>query len=177
MNPVGALSELIDGEPDQPAIDDEHEQRDANETPGQPTVIEGEPLERPVEALEEGSDRPGEDVLFRRCRLVRLEQKRAQRRAQVSETSSEIAVAVAIVTANWRKNWPVIPVMNAAGMNTAEHERNGDERSRPPPPWSCRRRRAGSFPRECCARHSRPRRWRHRPRCRWRARDRTARGC
>lgn len=31
----------------------------------------------------------------------------------------EIAVAVAIVTANWRKNWPVMPLTSAAGMNTA----------------------------------------------------------
>ena len=37
----------------------------------------------------------------------------------VSETKQEIAVAVAIVTANWRKNWPEIPGMKAAGMNTA----------------------------------------------------------
>ena len=29
-------------------------------------------------------------------------------------------VAEAIVTANWRKNWPEIPGINAAGMNTAE---------------------------------------------------------
>ena len=29
-------------------------------------------------------------------------------------------VAEAIVTANWRKNWPEMPGMKAAGMNTAE---------------------------------------------------------
>ena len=33
--------------------------------------------------------------------------------------NAEITVDVAIVSANWRKNWPMIPVMNAQGTNTA----------------------------------------------------------
>ncbi len=28
-----------------------------------------------------------------------------------------------MVSANWRKNWPVMPVMNAHGMNTADSTR------------------------------------------------------
>ena len=33
--------------------------------------------------------------------------------------NAEITVETAIVRANWRKNWPVMPVMNAQGTNTA----------------------------------------------------------
>ena len=32
-------------------------------------------------------------------------------------------VETAIVTANWRKNWPVMPLMNAQGTNTAHSTR------------------------------------------------------
>ena len=39
---------------------------------------------------------------------------------RVSELIAEITVETAIVTANWRKNWPVIPLMNAHGTNTAQ---------------------------------------------------------
>ena len=39
---------------------------------------------------------------------------------RVSELIVEMTVDEAIVSANWRKNWPVIPEMNAQGMNTAE---------------------------------------------------------
>ena len=47
----------------------------------------------------------------------------------VSELSAERTVETAIVTANWRKNWPVIPLMNAHGTNTAhEHQGHGDDR-------------------------------------------------
>ena len=35
----------------------------------------------------------------------------------------EMIVADAMVTANWRKNWPEMPAMKAAGMNTAESTR------------------------------------------------------
>ena len=38
---------------------------------------------------------------------------------RVSELTAEKTVETAIVTANCRKNWPVIPVMNAHGTNTA----------------------------------------------------------
>ncbi|OAD18807.1 hypothetical protein THIOM_005586 [Candidatus Thiomargarita nelsonii] len=38
---------------------------------------------------------------------------------RVSELKAEMIVATAIVSANWRKNCPVIPPMNAVGMNTA----------------------------------------------------------
>ena len=38
----------------------------------------------------------------------------------VSELIAEKTVETAIVTANWRKNWPVIPLMNAHGTNTAQ---------------------------------------------------------
>ena len=37
----------------------------------------------------------------------------------VSELIAEKTVETAIVTANWRKNWPVMPLMNAHGTNTA----------------------------------------------------------
>ncbi len=51
----------------------------------------------------------------------------------VSEFTVEITVDEAIVSANCRKNCPVIPVMNAHGMNTAERTRptaiTGDETS------------------------------------------------
>ena len=42
---------------------------------------------------------------------------------RVSELIVESTVDAAIVSANWRKNWPVIPEMNAQGMNTAESTR------------------------------------------------------
>ena len=42
---------------------------------------------------------------------------------KVSELNAEITVETAIVKANWRKNWPMMPVMNAHGMNTAERTR------------------------------------------------------
>ena len=35
-----------------------------------------------------------------------------------------------MVSANWRKNWPEMPGMKAAGMNTArQHQRDGDQRA------------------------------------------------
>ena len=37
----------------------------------------------------------------------------------VSELNAEITVDTAMVSANCRKNWPVMPVMNAHGTNTA----------------------------------------------------------
>ena len=39
---------------------------------------------------------------------------------RVSELMAENTVDAAIVTANWRKNRPVIPLMNAQGTNTAQ---------------------------------------------------------
>ena len=39
---------------------------------------------------------------------------------RVSELIVEKTVETAMVTANWRKNWPVIPLMNAHGTNTAQ---------------------------------------------------------
>ncbi len=48
-----------------------------------------------------------------------LQEHRRQRRAQVSELNVEMIVDEAIVSANWRKNWPVIPVMKAHGTKTA----------------------------------------------------------
>ena len=41
----------------------------------------------------------------------------------MSELNVEITVAEAIVSANCRKNWPVIPEMNAQGMKTEESTR------------------------------------------------------
>src|SRR6516162_9056789 len=38
----------------------------------------------------------------------------------VSELNAEITVETAMVTANWRKNCPVMPLMNAHGTNTAD---------------------------------------------------------
>src|SRR6516164_10140142 len=38
----------------------------------------------------------------------------------VNELNAEINVETAMVNANWRKNCPVMPVMNAHGTNTAE---------------------------------------------------------
>ena len=38
---------------------------------------------------------------------------------RVSELSAEMAVETAMVSANCRKNWPVIPLMNAVGTKTA----------------------------------------------------------
>ena len=48
---------------------------------------------------------------------------------RVSELNAEKSVETAMVRANWRKNWPVMPVMKAHGTNTAhEHQRDGDDR-------------------------------------------------
>ena len=41
----------------------------------------------------------------------------------VSELNAEMTVETAMVTANWRKNWPVMPLMNAHGTNTAHSTR------------------------------------------------------
>src|SRR5437667_3541798 len=47
--------------------------------------------------------------------------RRAARAGEsVSELSADIAVETAIVSANWRKNVPVIPLMNAVGMKTEQ---------------------------------------------------------
>jgi hypothetical protein len=49
----------------------------------------------------------------------------------VSELSAEIAVETAMVSANWRKNCPVIPLMNAVGTKTAPStSATGDDRRR-----------------------------------------------
>ena len=42
---------------------------------------------------------------------------------RVSELKAEITVETAMVRANWRKNWPMMPLMNAHGMNTAASTR------------------------------------------------------
>ena len=89
---------------------------------GQRAVAERQPVEAVVEAAEERVDRPqaGRGLPLVVV-LVRLEQD--ARRAPGSGSarrSSEITVAAAIVTANWRKNWPEMPPINAAGMNTAQ---------------------------------------------------------
>ena len=48
----------------------------------------------------------------------------------VSELNAEMTVETAIVSANCRKNWPVMPLMNAHGTNTAtEHQADGDDRA------------------------------------------------
>ena len=41
----------------------------------------------------------------------------------VKALTAEMTVETEIVTANWRKNWPVIPLMNAQGTNTAQSTR------------------------------------------------------
>ena len=53
----------------------------------------------------------------------------------VSELNAEMSVETAIVSANCRKNWPVMPLMNAHGTNTAlQHQADGDDRARTPAP-------------------------------------------
>ncbi len=42
---------------------------------------------------------------------------------KVSELNAEITVETAMVRANWRKNCPVMPLMNAHGTNTADSTR------------------------------------------------------
>ena len=39
--------------------------------------------------------------------------------SSVNATKSEMRTATVMVSPNWRKNWPVIPCMNATGTNTA----------------------------------------------------------
>ncbi len=41
----------------------------------------------------------------------------------VSELNAEISVETAMVRANWRKNWPMMPLMKAHGTNTADSTR------------------------------------------------------
>ncbi len=41
----------------------------------------------------------------------------------VNELNAEITVETAMVNANCRKNWPVMPLMNAHGTNTAASTR------------------------------------------------------
>ncbi len=50
---------------------------------------------------------------------------------KVSELKAEIIVETAIVSANCRKKWPVMPLMNAHGTNTAlEHQAHRDHGAR-----------------------------------------------
>ena len=55
--------------------------------------------------------------------LPRLEQQAARAGLSVSELKAEITVETAMVRANWRKNWPVMPLMKAHGTNTADSTR------------------------------------------------------
>ena len=54
------------------------------------------------------------------CAPRGLRSNAARAGESVSELSAEIAVETAIVSANWRKNVPVMPVMNAVGINTEQ---------------------------------------------------------
>ena len=49
----------------------------------------------------------------------RLSRMAASAGLRVSELKAEMTVETAMVRANWRKNWPMMPVMNAHGTNTA----------------------------------------------------------
>ena len=74
-----------------------------------------------VESLEE----PAEQAVEQALKQILLRAARPSRRAasageSVSELSAEIAVETAMVSANWRKNVPVMPVMNAVGMKTEQ---------------------------------------------------------
>jgi len=47
----------------------------------------------------------------------------------VSELKAEMTVDTAMVKANWRKNWPVMPLMKRAGHeHGAEYQADGDDR-------------------------------------------------
>src|SRR5437667_11590892 len=52
-----------------------------------------------------------------------LRSRAARAGDSVSELSAEIAVETAMVSANWRKNVPVIPAINAVGINTEQRTR------------------------------------------------------
>ena len=58
---------------------------------------------------------------LRRCPSRRGLSNRADNAGlRVSETNIEMSVETAMVKANWRKNCPVMPLMKAHGMNTAD---------------------------------------------------------
>ena len=59
-----------------------------------------------------------------KCPFSRRFSNRAARAGlSVSELNAEITVETAMVRANWRKNWPMMPVMKAHGTNTADSTR------------------------------------------------------
>ena len=61
------------------------------------------------------------------CAPRGLRSSAARAGESVSELSAEIAVETAMVSANWRKNVPVIPAINAVGINTEQStERDRD---------------------------------------------------
>ena len=57
------------------------------------------------------------------CLSSAAQQHAASAGLSVSELNAEITVETAIVRANWRKNWPVMPLMKAQGTNTAQSTR------------------------------------------------------
>ena len=85
------------------------------ETPGEPAA----------------ADRERQPRQRRRCCPSRRgrSSRAASAGLSVSELNAEMTVETAMVSANCRKNWPVMPLMNAHGTNTAlQHQADGDHR-------------------------------------------------
>ena len=83
--------ELQIGEPDQPAVEHQHDRRHPQHAPRQPGIARRQLLEHPVEAGEEGVERPARPSA--RCPLrslmtVRPQQQRRQAPATASATRS-----------------------------------------------------------------------------------------
>ena len=113
------------GQHQQAAVDQQDEHAAAQQPAHHPAVARGARAEDPVEQPEEPAEQ--------QCPAARSA-GRGERRAaaagwppgpglSVSELKAEITVETAMVTANWRKNWPVMPLMKAQGTNTAHSTR------------------------------------------------------
>ena len=96
----------------------------------------------------------------------------------VSETMTEMIVEAEMVTANCVKNRPEMPLMKAAGTNTA-HNVNAMAMSAVDTSSIvlCAASLRSPCPAPCFAPRSRPRRWRHRQRCPRPGSDRTSTDC
>ena len=126
-------AEAPTGQVKQPAVDHQHQQAHAQQFSDRPQVSadgEGKCLvEEPEEPAEQEVETPAR--AGRGARAAGLSKMAHRAGLRVSELNAERTVETAIVKANWRKNRPVIPVMNTQGTNTrGQHQADGDHRRR-----------------------------------------------
>ena len=114
------------GQHQQAAVDQQHQHADPQQPAHRPrrsrrcrrrTTALNSRKNQPSDDVEQ----PGQRIAARRC--AARSRMAASAGLSVSELNAEMTVETAIVTANWRKNCPVMPLMNAHGTNTAHSTR------------------------------------------------------